>query len=197
MRIRRTIQVFALVCSTICPAALAQPDEDGPPPHPGPGMVTFRSLMPPGMPPPFGLEMGPGFGMPGDMMFAPALHLSGAELSDEQVETLAKLRKSTGKQKDQIHSTLRTLEDNLKDELYADTIDAAKVKKLQSDINAQRAQLANLQDDELLQSAQVLTPDQRHKMKLILARMSLGPAGMKHLPREHPPKEHPPRDKSE
>jgi Spy/CpxP family protein refolding chaperone len=124
-----------------------------------------------------------GFGMPGapgDFLFGPALHMSGVELSDAQVETITKVRKASQKQRDQIHSTLHSLDDSLRDELYADNIDAAKVKKLQAEIGSARAQLASIGDDEQLQTMQSLTAEQRHSIRMAIARMSLGPAGLKH-----------------
>ena len=115
-------------------------------------------------------------------MFGAALHMSGVELSDDQVEALAKVRRASEQQTESARAALHTLEQNLTGELLADKIDEGKVKKLQSEIGAQHAQLAKAADDELLQSAQILSAEQRHKMRLSVDRMTLGPMGSKRPP---------------
>jgi Spy/CpxP family protein refolding chaperone len=121
-------------------------------------------------------------GMPPDHMFGIALSLSGVELSDDQVETIARSRRASAQKEDQLRTTLRSLDSSLHDELCQDKIDTDKVRKIQAEIATQRSQLTAIEDEDALKTAQVLTPEQRHKLRTALDRMSLGPMGFKHPP---------------
>lgn len=153
--------------------------------------------LPPGCPMPFGGSApfppmppgGPHFGAKFTMPLPPLAHL---DLTDDQVTRLAKLKRSFENGNSSAFSTLRSLEDEMRDKLSADNINESDVKKLAEEIAQQKADISKRFSNHILESAKVLTPEQRKKLRLSQDRLELGPLGDFGRPPHAPRPPHPP-----
>ncbi|MBS2008952.1 MAG: periplasmic heavy metal sensor [Cyanobacteria bacterium SZAS TMP-1] len=140
----------------------------GGPCGPGPGG------MPP--PPPFamlhGFGPGPGGMGPGPMM----LPLHDLDLSDDQVEKLAAIKSSTADKAGPIMLKLHSVEREYRLALVQPEINRDQVSKLQAQLSMQKQALDAVFGEAALDSAQVLTVEQRKQLKQKMNRMELGPA---------------------
>ncbi|MBX9951409.1 MAG: Spy/CpxP family protein refolding chaperone [Candidatus Obscuribacterales bacterium] len=144
--------------------------EFGPPP----GGPPF--LMPPG---------GPPFGAKFSMPVPPFANL---DLTDEQITQLAKLKRAFESASSSSFATLRALEDEMREKLSADNISESDAGKLAEQIAQHKADLSKRLSMHILESAKVLTPEQRKKMRLAQDRLELVPMGSFGKPPWHPGK---------
>ncbi|MBS1989743.1 MAG: periplasmic heavy metal sensor [Cyanobacteria bacterium SZAS LIN-3] len=147
----------------------------GGPCGPGPGGPGgMPGMMPP--PPPFammhGFGPGPGGMGPGPMM----LPLHDLDLSDEQVEKLAAIKSSTADKAGPIMLKLHSAEREYRLALVQPEINRDQVSKLQAQLATQKQALDAVFGEAALDSAQVLTVEQRKQLKQKMNRMELGPA---------------------
>lgn len=131
--------------------------------------------IPPGGCPPFSMPPGgPQFGAKFTMDLPPIANL---DLTDEQITQLAKLKRAFESGSSSSFATLRSLEDEMREKLSADNISESDVRKLAEEIAQQKADMSKRFSAHILESAKVLTPEQRKKMRLAHDRMELGPMG--------------------
>jgi Spy/CpxP family protein refolding chaperone len=142
----------------------------------GPGAKFFAAFGPPMM----GHPMGPPMMGPG---FPPPFPMAGIELSDDQVEKIAGIKAGKREKSMVVMSKLQPLERQFHQALAQAEINSADIGRLKADIAAQKAALEQLHADEIVEVAQVLTPEQRKKIYQSMLRAQLGPMGM----REHKP----------
>jgi Spy/CpxP family protein refolding chaperone len=131
----------------------------------------------PGGPGFFGGPVGPGGpGMPPPPGFGPVmLPLGGVDLTDDQVEKLAAVRSSTHEKVEPIMSRLHSLEHDFVFALAQPTINTDELSKLRVQISTQKQALDALFTDSAINTAQILTAEQRKQIKLEMNRASLGP----------------------
>jgi Spy/CpxP family protein refolding chaperone len=177
MRNAEVLICLATMVAMVAPCALADnaqhtvvsaPTFSGPPgtPPPGPpcfappvGFARSGGLMWTGpgggspMPPPPPLEM--------PFMMMPGTH--GLNLTDQQVESMAAMQRSFRNSVEPIRAKIHQLEDTLQQELYQDSIDAAKVKQLQEQLQNQRSQFDKASADHTLLMVQALTRNNARK----------------------------------
>ena len=140
-----------------------------PPPfahHPG-----SHGCMPPG-PPPFGFMDGP----PGPPPPPMTLPLAGVDLADEQIEKLAQLNTAFLDQSGPAIFKLHALEEQFRLALSAFNLKMDDLNGLRSKIASQRVLVDAASGDYAIAQAQVLTPEQRHQVKLDLERFELNHA---------------------
>jgi hypothetical protein len=115
---------------------------------------------------------------PGDMVFMAAPFLipipPEVEISDDQVERLSQLKSDVSKNTGQITSKIATLEHDRSQALLQDKLDVSEISKQNSEISAQKQLLDGIFSEARLQAAQVLTPEQRRKIRLLRERRGLG-----------------------
>jgi Spy/CpxP family protein refolding chaperone len=140
----------------------------GPPVGPPPGM-------PPGMPP------GP---PPGGGMMLPLME---ADLTDEQVEKLVQLKSSFMDKVGPRMAKIHALEHDQRDALCQAQINASDVARISSQISAEKQTLDGLFTEHAISTAQILTQQQRQKLKALLNRRELGPPGFHPPAHEHMP----------
>jgi Spy/CpxP family protein refolding chaperone len=104
------------------------------------------------------------------------------ELTDDQVEKLSKLKRETGKKTAAIMAEISSLEHNRCVALDQETLDPGEIYKQSAQINAQKQLLDGILTDTRIQMAQILTAEQRHKIRLFAERRELGPLGHKKPP---------------
>ena len=99
------------------------------------------------------------------------------KLSDDQLERLyaikEDLKDQMGLKMVQCHSLSR----KLKDVLSASSIDVGAAHDLQAKITGLKTDMSNIKLDGLIKMAQVLTPEQRHELRLHMLRGALGHHG--------------------
>ncbi len=139
----------------------------------------------PGMGPPPGPPGGPP-GMPGGPPgMGLMLPLHEVDLTDDQVDKLVHLKNSlmdkVGPKMGKIHS----LERELRNALCQSTVNAADVAAISSQISAEKQTLDGLFTENAISQAQVLTPEQRQKIKSEMNRRELGPPHSHHHESEH------------
>jgi Spy/CpxP family protein refolding chaperone len=131
--------------------------------HPG-----GHGCMPPG-PPPFGFMDGP----PGPPPPPMTLPLAGVDLRDEQLEKLAQLNAAFMEQIGPAIFKLHSLEVQFRLALTAPNLNMDDLNGLRSKMASQRVQVDTASGDYAIAQAQVLTPEQRHQVKLELERFEL------------------------
>ncbi len=95
-------------------------------------------------------------------------------LTDDQIDQLARLKDSTSEKAAPILTSLRSLEHSRHIALNETELNVAEISKLNSNISAQKQLLDSVMADSMLKAAQTLTPDQRKKLKLDMQRHELG-----------------------
>lgn len=118
-------------------------------------------------------------------MMPPPPPFANLDLSDDQISRLAKLKRAFDNGNGTAFATLRTLEDDMRDKLNADDINESAVKKLAEEIAHQKGEISKRFAEHMLESAKVLTAEQRKKLRLAQDKMELGPFGCGKPP--HPP----------
>ena len=103
--------------------------------------------------------------------------IANLDLTDEQITQMAKLKRAFESGSSSSFATLRSLEDEMREKLSADNISESDVRKLAEEIAQQKADMSKRFSAHILESAKVLTPEQRKKMRLAHDRMELGPMG--------------------
>jgi len=133
---------------------------------------------PAGGPHVFGIGLGPpGPGMPPGMM--PGCGpLSGVDLTDDQIDKLSAQQRAHIDKVEPVMLKLHSLEREFHN-LLNRSDDALALKKLANQIAAQKQALALLECDDMIATAQILTPEQRRKVQLRLERSELIPLGIK------------------
>lgn len=134
--------------------------------------------MPPGGRPPFS-QMPPGGPFFGAhfVMPMPPPPFPPADLSDEQISRMAKLKRTFESSNSSSFATLRSLHDEMQDKLSADSINESDIRKLAEEIAQQKAEMSKRMSAHILEMAKILTPEQRKKIRLERDRMELGPMG--------------------
>jgi Spy/CpxP family protein refolding chaperone len=139
----------------------------GPPVCPiTPGVRPRFPFLPPG---------GPHFG--GAKFMLPILPFANIDLTDDQVGQLAKLKRALDSFNAGAFATLYRLEDDMRDKLSSENINESDVRKLAEEIAHQKADISKHFSLHVLESAKILTPEQRKKMRLAQDRIELGPMG--------------------
>jgi Spy/CpxP family protein refolding chaperone len=128
--------------------------------------------MPPGMPPgpPPGMPPGP----PGGGMMLPLMDV---DLSDDQVEKLVQLKDSLMDKVGPKMAKIHALERDLRNALCQPQINASDVAHISSQISAEKQTLDGLFTENAISTAQILTAEQRQKIKAVMNRRELGPPG--------------------
>ena len=127
------------------------------------GAPGMQPGMPAGMPP----EPPPGLGM--------MLPLMAVDLSDDQVERLVQLKSSLMDKVSPRMAKIHALERDLRNALCQPQIDASDVAHISSQISAEKQTLDGLFTENAISMAQVLTPEQRQKIKVAANRREFGP----------------------
>lgn len=96
------------------------------------------------------------------------------DLTDEQLEKLAELKMDGINRFAQLRSTMSSLIHQMGKELAKDQIDKAKVKEIAQQIKTHRSEFGDRMLDRLLEFSEVLTAEQRKKMRLKLIKRFLG-----------------------
>lgn len=132
----------------------------------------------------FGGPGGPGgqFGGPGGRgqsfahgrMGPMGLPLAAVDLTDDQMEKLAKLRDDTTDKAAPIGIKLQTLEREFRSGLAQSELNQAELKRLSNEISAQKQAMDSLMRDNMLKTAELLTPEQRQAMKQSMNRAEFG-----------------------
>jgi len=158
----------------------------------GPGIMTFSGLgempdFPPPLPPNAAFLSGGGQmaikirnGAPLMMPLPPDV-----ELSDNQIEQLAQIKREGGDKAAPIEAKLLSLEHARSLALDEENLNQSQISKQSAEINEQKQLLDGILTHARIQMAQVLTAEQRHKMKLFRERRELGPLGFKKPPAAH------------
>jgi len=107
------------------------------------------------------------------------------ELSDTQVEQLAQVKRDTESKTSPIEAKLSSLEHARSLALDEENLNQSDILKQSAEINEQKQLLDGILTHARIQMAQVLTAEQRHKMKLFAERRELGPLGFKKPPATH------------
>jgi len=115
--------------------------------------------------------------------FTMALMHAGVDLSDEQVEKLHSLHNQFLDKADPIKAQMKSLRRQFFDIIGADNVDRKKAQDVTAELNQQKAKFATLMSDHMVDVSQVLTAEQRKKIRLSCERMHLGPLGHKHGPK--------------
>ena len=143
---------------------------------------------------------GPGRGK-GRFMGEPGRHwledasalLRGIELSDEQLEKIADLKHRCFSKMGHARVDMMDLRQQLLRELAKEALDKTQISALKAKIKEQKSQIIHLMIDQMTEFAEILTPEQRKKIRLRKIRHFMG-ADEEHEWREHPgpPPPHPP-----
>ncbi len=102
------------------------------------------------------------------------LPLAAVDLTDEQMEKLAKLRDDTTDKAAPIGIKLQTLEREFRSGLAQSELNQAELKRLSNEISAQKQAMDSLMRDNMLKTAELLTPEQRQAMKQSMNRAEFG-----------------------
>ena len=143
----------------------------GPPgcPIPPGGCPPFPHL------PPGGPHFGARFQM--SQLPMPFPPFASIDLSDDQIGRLANLKRAFETGISGSFASLCMLEDDMRNKLAADNINESDVRKLAEEIAHQKADMSKRFSAHILESAKVLTPEQRRKIRLMEDRIELGPMG--------------------
>ena len=130
----------------------------------------------PGLPPPMMRDMvfiGPPGPPPPGMM----LPLAEADLSDDQVAKIVKLKRELMEKVGPIMGKIHGLELDERSALLQPQVNASDVAAISAQISAAKQTLDSIFTEFAISSAQVLTPEQRQKLSASLNRRELGPGG--------------------
>jgi Spy/CpxP family protein refolding chaperone len=100
--------------------------------------------------------------------------LRGLHLTEEQLEKVAELKLEGMAAWAQFRASAGQLMRQMANELTRDQIDKAKVKELAAQIREQKSQLGDSMLDRIITFAEMLTPEQRRKLKMGAVRRFLG-----------------------
>jgi Spy/CpxP family protein refolding chaperone len=152
-----------------------------------PGPMLFQGLdechdFPPGLSNSTFLSAGPvsvrmPHGAPLMMLLPPDL-----ELTDDQVDKLSQLKRGIRNKTSPIVAKISSLEHSRSLALDEENLNPSEISKQSAEINAQKQLLDGILTDARIQMAQVLTAEQRHKIRLFAERRELGPLGLKKPP---------------
>jgi Spy/CpxP family protein refolding chaperone len=101
----------------------------------------------------------------------------GNKLSDDQLERLYAIKEDSHEQSALKKVQSHILGRKLKDTLSAANIDTAAAKDLEGKIISLKSEIATIHMDALIKMAQVLTPEQRHEVRMHMLRGSMGHHG--------------------
>lgn len=132
----------------------------------------------------FGRGCGPGPRMRAKfMMGGPFRHLgwfgakrllAGIDLSDDQVERIAELKHKSFSKMAHGRVDMMELVQQLFRELGKPTIDRARATELKNKIKEHKAAMADLMFENMVEFAEILTPEQRKRIKIKKIRQFLG-----------------------
>ncbi len=100
--------------------------------------------------------------------------LEGIELADEQIEQIAELRHQSFAKMAHGRVDMMEARHQLLRELAKPQIDRAKINELKEQIKEQKAQMTDMMIDKVTSFAEILTAEQRKKLKLKRIRQFLG-----------------------
>jgi Spy/CpxP family protein refolding chaperone len=100
--------------------------------------------------------------------------LADLDLTDEQLEKVAELKMEGLSKFAQFKSTVVGLVQQIGKELTKDQVDKAKVKEIAQQIKAHKSELGDTILDRVLTFTEVLTVEQRRKLRLKLIKRFLG-----------------------
>jgi Spy/CpxP family protein refolding chaperone len=164
---KTAISLSLLVAACITTLALPVFAQDSPVPAPDLSTNVDEAAVPsPAEPcPPGDCVMGPGM----------ACQPPSLNLTDEQYEKIFALKRENMSKLGGKFSEVATQEMTLHDLLLQPTIDTAKVQGIQQRINALKAEMANARLQEEIGMMNVLTPEQRHQLRMCLLKHAAGP----------------------
>lgn len=105
--------------------------------------------------------------------------LQGIELSDEQLEKMADLRHRGFSKMGHARVDMMELRQQLLRELGKETLDKSQINALKAKIKEHKSQITDLMIDQMTEFAEILTPEQRKKIRLRKIRHFMG-AGEEH-----------------
>ena len=133
----------------------------------------LAAMLPPQALDAFAMEGGGGHGGGwGHHMFS-----EGNKLTDDQLERLYAIKEDSHEQSAMKKVQAHIFGRKLKDTLSAANIDTAAAKDLEGKIIALKSDIATIHMDALIKMAQVLTPEQRHEVRMHMLRGSMGHHG--------------------
>jgi len=100
--------------------------------------------------------------------------LSGVDLSDEQVEKLAELMRGSFSKVGHLKIDMMEAMQQLFAEMAKPQIDRTKATQLKDKVKELRAKLSDLMFNNMLAFAEILTPEQRRKIRMKKIRQLLG-----------------------
>ncbi len=106
--------------------------------------------------------------------------LEGIELNDEQVEQIADLKHKSMSQMGHGKVDMMDLMQSLFKELGNSSIDQAKVMELKEKIKAQKSSMTDLMVDNMLAFSEILSAEQRKKIRINKIRQFLGSGDHEH-----------------
>lgn len=168
--------------------------EMGMPPPPvmigpdGPGGPRGAMGMGAGGPMTMGFAMMPPMGAPAGAGPGAALPLGMLDLSDDQMEKIGELRADIQDKSGPILIKLLSLQREFRSGLAQANINTAELKRINSEISAQKQALDSLRSQEMISTAELLTKEQRQEMKQTMNRAEFGAGFGKHRTAKAPAK---------
>lgn len=99
------------------------------------------------------------------------------ELSDEQVEQIANTKRAFLDKCGPIDLKLHSLEHELTSALLEPDVNVEQITQLRKQLSTEKQALDDATTDQLIRVAKLLTPDQRRKVKLAIAKREILPLG--------------------
>lgn len=121
-----------------------------------------------------GFAMMPPIGGPGGAGPGAGLPLTMLDLSDDQMEKIGELRADIQDKSGPILIKLQSLQREFRGGLAQANINTAELKRINSEISAQKQALDSLRSQEMISTAELLTKEQRQEMKQTMNRAEFG-----------------------
>lgn len=112
--------------------------------------------------------------------------LEGIDLSDEQVEQIAELKQRSFSKMAHGGVDMMELRQQLFRELGSANIDKAKINEIKGKIKEHKAAMTDMMIDNITAFAEILTPEQRKKVRIKKIRQFLGSGDMDDDDHPHP-----------
>lgn len=109
--------------------------------------------------------------------FMAAITSSGIELSDEQLEQIAEMKRSFLDKCSPIELKIHSLERETTRALLEANVNAEHIGQIRKQVSAEKQALDDSTTDQLIRVAKILTPEQRRKVNLAIAKREILPLG--------------------
>lgn len=117
--------------------------------------------------------------------------LEGIDLTDQQIEQIAELKQQSFSKMGHGRVDMMELRHQLFRELGGTTIDRSKINEIKAKMKEHKAAMTDLMIDNMTAFAEILTPEQRTKVRLKKIRQFLGSEDDDHdHPHHHGPHDH-------